>query len=1651
MRAASTYLDGLSIIVASRRLKSQQQEIRKHGSFGVFLGSLETPSTSAQDELLSRWDALIVDPFQAGISQAAVKRDHASATTLIARLDISALAGVETGSDHKTILATLAAIVRSLSSEPFQFEAEGEVTSPYRAVLLAKWRGYLPTSVLNLLFRHLGRLGLAVYIELSQPTFLSVEECAEIDMDLVRGLVCRNGTMLPDGTWRDYYQMKDLQRTVRALRKVSYKGNLDLMLWETLENETRFDYAVVRRSAKWCRFNCALSWIGTQAALVDRRAAVTECLDREPLGALAWLKSRASTNAMTSWREQQRRAPASGPVVTPAVPYALLESFLPGVGGSLADDPIVVATPAVALDVTPSESQVFSAPTSIRSINVPDPVNYSSQSISYTGLGCFPIGIEVTKDSFDDLLEGQCRLRKLNLLKRMATEEMRSMGVQLRSACQRGRSRQADEKPDALERSILDLVHLLETAQGDDRDGLRIYVGLDSGFRKGSDEQFWGLYDAAIGSSNLDIYISSKCTDRLSSVLHTFLSSRNISRAECFAAESRCLVASDANEADDRVRRLSPRLRQDVGSLSPSELLRLLSRTGNAGQEGDGADLTSSIREECQYQLLDVPQSLQRSEAMSYGYLRGNLSDQGIIRMRIDWFTETGVDHGVREALALALFRQVGSELPIILLKRRAEFLSALDTIVEAISCQSRIEPKADIFLLAVLCAFRKLAIEEICLEILDRNPLPNRHPDQAAVFAEMYALGAQCEKVFGMSSNKLGEILAERSRRHYALNPPPSKWEDDFTDLPTSYASTQVDLDPRPRRPRTPITYRISFLVVFAFPALVDILLLTVTGRGLYLTTYMKPEEKTMATAALMSALLLCGAIGTWIGAGGSYYLHSMAFPVANMFVVTRLVAGIAVMLGVGTIAFAAIGVMKGFYSGLIFFIYFLILSTYFNLLAVLSLYQFPGFTFQSGRKVIVACLPILVISPIVTVWCAQDIVVYLGVLFAFVSALLYGSRKIISLWSNWYLRIPLVTEAEVVEWYLQLPECSQVKEHLADTVDLSATPFPRQALLAAIVKEQNRGWWSRSKVDELVRRLSDGYEATLFLMQWYCSSTRTAMPYPYSSTWNLQCKAATDTLKEMQRGLKLHNAFAHWRHGSDDVWCGFLYFIIALMDKWVALIAGGSFVGFSDVESSTFRLAVGFGLPYYLMAAICLDVIAQPLWLKAGQSVNLPIDSLLGLELSVLADARARRSLYWRNLVRFLMLHVWSVALAASLMWTFEKSQHGTQMFLAYIGAYTGLLYFQYNRIFCGIRVLADLVPAAILGLVVGPMLVRSLPSFAYSTVVSLAVATWTAALLSLRTADIGLPRISNRLPKEDAVNTKPPANSMSGLQGLRDFGSNLSLSGRSPLQSAWSEDVTDPAADRSIQLALLGIDSDTEWDALPHRIKKLLLRRLQGEISRLDTEEVEWIRKRSRFSDISAVKQYVKLCDQALAHLLIARIESSENQKTPRQTVPASALSESQDALAFSFPNASRGRITFITRALVCIYEALGWTVKILVVCLVADPELQRELDYITRSKHIVLRGFIKTVACGLWLYCKTLQRLILPFFMVSRSYQYSSHLSGSDALSTALRSRKIYHTVSRRPWGQNNLVSAQGRDSGSRRGDHGIYQDAARRES
>jgi hypothetical protein len=142
------------------------------------------------------------------------------------------------------------------------------------------------------------------------------------------------------------------------------------------------------------------------------------------------------------------------------------------------------------------------------------------------------------------------------------------------------------------------------------------------------------------------------------------------------------------------------------------------------------------------------------------------------------------------------------------------------------------------------------------------------------------------------------------------------------------------------------------SYIGVFAIPALIDILLLTTTGRGLYLSAHMGDVPQEMATYALILALIISGGVSAWIGCGGSYYLFARVYPTMNMFMVTRMIGGIVLVSIMAICGFIAVvvsqalqvGVGRGFLAAAIFILYLFVLTSYLFVLAVLSNLQFPG-----------------------------------------------------------------------------------------------------------------------------------------------------------------------------------------------------------------------------------------------------------------------------------------------------------------------------------------------------------------------------------------------------------------------------------------------------------------------------------------------------------------------------------------------------------------------------------------------------------------------------------------------------------------------------------------------------------------------------------
>jgi hypothetical protein len=108
----------------------------------------------------------------------------------------------------------------------------------------------------------------------------------------------------------------------------------------------------------------------------------------------------------------------------------------------------------------------------------------------------------------------------------------------------------------------------------------------------------------------------------------------------------------------------------------------------------------------------------------------------------------------------------------------------------------------------------------------------------------------------------------------------------------------------------------------------------------------------------------------------------------------------------------------------------------------------------------------------------------------------------------------------------------------------------------------------------------------------------------------------------------------------------------------------------------SKGYRMPVGFALAYYLSGAVLLDLNAAKLHTMTARGQNMLIGDVSSISEAVKREVRARRYLYWTLLGRFLLLHVWSLAIASSLLWVFESTKESTILFMAYVGAYTGKL---------------------------------------------------------------------------------------------------------------------------------------------------------------------------------------------------------------------------------------------------------------------------------------------------------------------------------------------------------------------------------------
>lgn len=444
------------------------------------------------------------------------------------------------------------------------------------------------------------------------------------------------------------------------------------------------------------------------------------------------------------------------------------------------------------------------------------PLSFSPTGESYASLGCFPVGLGASQDDFNQVVQTQRHLKRLGKLDQIPSSTLRKMGGFFRTLHLEGFQSLSAHLNSSTLQSIEELAGQLWAASDSDEllDPIQVYIGLDSGFRRPNDVQFWAVHDIDLDTGALNIYISRYCTDYQNTILHTYLSSRGFPRHACFAAE----MLADAFPDNKPKTNLPARMLKDIKLLTPSDILFFFQHMKLSDPEVDDMLLmrVSALLEE---QILDGPSFDRLRELDTAGYLSGRVPEQIIIESRGIWYEKHGYQHFDTD-VALKIFRTVAFNFVDILLSGRNDDLEAITDVLESVITADGFDAYADIVALAVFCAARKAAFNEIYLEVSDRNPLFNEFSDQAGAFSELFALGSRCEDYFDLTPSAFGKLLSDRHRAHYSkpVNQPPLQigYADGFA---SSYAVAQIDMDDTTKVSEMPAYQRLTFLSVFAIP----------------------------------------------------------------------------------------------------------------------------------------------------------------------------------------------------------------------------------------------------------------------------------------------------------------------------------------------------------------------------------------------------------------------------------------------------------------------------------------------------------------------------------------------------------------------------------------------------------------------------------------------------------------------------------------------------------------------------------------------------------------------------------------------------------------------------------------------------------------
>jgi hypothetical protein len=808
---------------------------------------LHSPITVEEAEILSQWDAVILDYCEPGVLDAVNNHDINIGPYIIARLDLLQILSSRVSNsevDLSRVVYILSKIIRQTLRQPHQRRY-------FTGVVVAGWRERLSTPLLNGAARLLAAYGLDVYLEVGPPEFLDGVE--KLDIGLFSGVIVRNGTIMTDGNRRDYFDMDKMKTTTKAFVSQACQRPFLTMMWDTIDDEVDLSHAVVRRAHMWCSYHGAIPYF-------TRHQALTSIFDvrscEEPLAAFQWLKTRRVMNVHDKYRTTRtvsilfshlnqnasltvrQLSPDFSSVIEDYLPlqavFPVLGDTLAGLDGAESDDDDASSTSTLTVqypEIDENGALLPPVPVSPTSSGLDwtlalekrtdNPLSCTFDGTLYGSIGCFPIGLNASKTDFDHVLKSQQRLRSLNLLSRIPTTQLHATAAVL---SRYGQGSSAFLDTIAMSRNaIINLAEALaETTDGpEDPYQVQVFSGLDSGFHTPSGAQFWAVWEVEPRTKTILFYVSKSVQDLTGVLLHTHLSRLGFSRYHCFLAEYGLHQLLTDSKPISSSPNLPRRLDQDLELLSSTDLLLTLQHLQFSEWNKD-CSMLLLLRRQCEEQLIEVPTYQHFKQLSNVEYISGTVTDEQLVISKLKWYRLCQLPTIDRHH-AVRLFRHVQETFLDILWWRDHEKLDAITAAIEKLIEKSAVDPVTDFVLFCIFCAARKAGFEEVYIEVSDRNPLFNQYTDQSAAFAELFALGSRCEAYFDIKPSDIGILLSKKHRDYYnqAEHQPPM-WIFNAPSFASAYAAAQTDIDPQQKASVMPAFRRFTFLSVFAIPALV-------------------------------------------------------------------------------------------------------------------------------------------------------------------------------------------------------------------------------------------------------------------------------------------------------------------------------------------------------------------------------------------------------------------------------------------------------------------------------------------------------------------------------------------------------------------------------------------------------------------------------------------------------------------------------------------------------------------------------------------------------------------------------------------------------------------------------------------------------------